>query len=564
MLPVPAGDDACTLRGGPEGLRLHVEGALPGMRKDGLRAALVTWGKDPLGLIECSVAYLAAELKSFRLRTQKPSPRFSDYLGWCTWNAFMFSVDEAKIMAGLRSFARGGVPLGFLLIDDGWFDAEGLYYLRSMSEKQEKFPGGLAGLVRAARDKFGVRQVGVWHALAGYWGGVQPSGPIGKEHRLVHNRANVRPWDKTGPARVHLIHPDEAARFYHVFYRWLRGAGISMVKVDAQGWLEYFTEGKLGRVGTMRAYQEAMQGAAAVHMAGEVVHCMSNGSDVAYHMAATSGWRNSIDYLPHEGAEVQQRHVYLNAYNALWSSQFAQPDWDMFQSHGPMPLYHAVARAISGGPVYVTDLPGKQDFALLRRLCTSDGRSLRCQEPALPSDDCIFADPMAEPVPLKAVNRHLGIGVLGAFHCCPGERPARGAFRPADVRGIRPARRYAVLDQLSGTVRTATPRGRIKLELAPRSCALYTISPVEGGVAPLGLLDKLNGAAAIEQWGTDSAGCMTCTLRDGGRVGFYCERRPAQVRVNGRRVRGRYDQTSGLLVLRAPLGRACAVTVEMP
>ena len=475
----------------------------------------------------------------------------------------MFSVDERKILAGLRSFARGGVPLGFLLIDDGWFDAEGLYYLNSMSEKREKFPHGLAGLVRMAQDKFGVGMVGVWHALPGYWGGIKPDGPIGRAHRLVHNRANVRPWDKTGPAPVHLIHPDEAARFYHDFYRWLRSQGISMVKVDAQGWLEYFTAGKLGRVSTMRAYQEAMQGAAAVHFEGEVLHCMSNGNDVAYNMAVTSGWRNSQDYMPHAGPEVQQRHIYANAYNSLWSSQFAQPDWDMFQSHGPMPLYHAVARAISGGPVYVTDLPGKQDFALLKRLCTSYGCVLRCEQPALPADDCIFTDPMAEPVPLKIVNRHLGIGVLAAFHCCPGERPARGAFGPADVRGIDRARRYAVLDQLTGGLRTVTPRQRVKLELAPRSCALYTISPVEGGMAALGLLDKLNGAAAIEEWCMDAAGRMACTLRDGGRIGFWCKRRPARVRVNGRAVRGRYDEPSGLLTLRAPEGRACTVTIEL-
>ena len=30
-----------------------------------------------------------------------------------------------------------------------------------------------------------------------------------------------------------------------------------------------------------------------------------------------------------------------------------QPDWDMFQSLHPAAEYHASARAISGGPIYV-------------------------------------------------------------------------------------------------------------------------------------------------------------------------------------------------------------------
>ena len=52
VLPVPDGDDCCTLRGGPDGLRLHVEGALPGGRKERVRAALVTWGEwGPIRLI---------------------------------------------------------------------------------------------------------------------------------------------------------------------------------------------------------------------------------------------------------------------------------------------------------------------------------------------------------------------------------------------------------------------------------------------------------------------------------------------------------------------------------
>jgi xylulokinase len=42
--------------------------------------------------------------------------------------------------------------------------------------------------------------------------------------------------------------------------------------------------------------------------------------------------------------------------------------------------------------VYVTDEPGKQDFALLRRLCDSRGRLLQCDRPALTAHDCLLVD----------------------------------------------------------------------------------------------------------------------------------------------------------------------------
>ena len=50
-----------------------------------------------------------------------------------------------------------------------------------------------------------------------------------------------------------------------------------------------------------------------------------------------------------------------------------QPDWDMFQSQHPAGLLHATARAISGGPLYVSDGPGKHDFSLLARVVLPDG-----------------------------------------------------------------------------------------------------------------------------------------------------------------------------------------------
>ena len=46
----------------------------------------------------------------------------------------------------------------------------------------------------------------------------------------------------------------------------------------------------------------------------------------------------------------------------------------------------------AGGPVYVSDRPGRHNFVLLRRLVLPDGSVLRCRLPGRPTADCLFAD----------------------------------------------------------------------------------------------------------------------------------------------------------------------------
>jgi hypothetical protein len=55
-------------------------------------------------------------------------------------------------------------------------------------------------------------------------------------------------------------------------------------------------------------------------------------------------------------------------------------------------MLHGMARAVSGGAVYVSDKPGQHDFTLLRRLVLPDGYVLRAQLPGRPTRDCLFSD----------------------------------------------------------------------------------------------------------------------------------------------------------------------------
>lgn len=51
---------------------------------------------------------------------------------------------------------------------------------------------------------------------------------------------------------------------------------------------------------------------------------------------------------------------------------------------------------VSGGPVYVSDRPGKHDFELLKRVVLPDGSVLLAQQPGRPTADCLFTDVMRD------------------------------------------------------------------------------------------------------------------------------------------------------------------------
>ena len=57
------------------------------------------------------------------------------------------------------------------------------------------------------------------------------------------------------------------------------------------------------------------------------------------------------------------------------------PDFDLFQSHNPNGIYHAIARAINCGPIYITDNIGEQKFEVLHPLIYADGRIIKSETP---------------------------------------------------------------------------------------------------------------------------------------------------------------------------------------
>ena len=66
--------------------------------------------------------------------------------------------------------------------------------------------------------------------------------------------------------------------------------------------------------------------------------------------------------------------------------------------------YAPVMLQVSGGPVYVSDRPGKHNMELLKRMVLPDGNVLLCTQPGRPTLDCLFADCMRDKQTLLKVS----------------------------------------------------------------------------------------------------------------------------------------------------------------
>jgi raffinose synthase len=509
---------------------------------------------DPYSLPR--VAYEAAFASSEqwgRLRWQKSYPEVFSWLGWCSWNAYEHSVTEEKILASVRSLKEKQIPIGFVLVDDGWLSVKN-DKLVAFNADAQKFPNDLSGLARRLREQYGIPHVGVWHTFQGYWSGVEADSEIGRAHQLFQGlggKALPDPRDGRGES------------FYRDWYSRLKSWGFDFVKVDGQGNNIKFTDGLMPLFasggGAHRNLQEAAQKFFSDRAEGNraaglnLINCMEMSLENAFNWRVSNIARNSDDYLPDTPQNVKE-HTYYNAYNAYWTSNFAYPDWDMFQSHDAHAEYHAVARAISGGPIYFTDKPGRERPEILRPLALSDGRVLMLDEPGQVTRDVLMTDVALEPVALKVFGHvtrpGLSAGMVAAFNVNKSAERVGSKLAISDIEGQGESINVpvAVYDRESGRAALLEARNTVMtFTLDGFGFDLFTLVPVNQGVAVFGLLDKYLGPAAVVSQKVEQ-NRITVRLREAGDFGAWLARAPARVEIDGQPLKtSDYSYTEGLL-----------------
>jgi len=565
IVPLIDGAFRATVQGKDGALAVVVESGDPFTLSQDVLALFVAVGPDAYALLESGAVTVCERLKTGRLRRDKTLPAFSEVFGWCTWDAFYQEVSSEKVELGLSSFAKGGVQPRMMILDDGWQSERtmptGERRLTGFAANG-KFPGDLGATVRMAKGEYGIETFLVWHAVHGYWAGVDGVAMPGYGVRDVPRsygpgilsyqpNYNLEWWG----ALVGLVPAESILRFYHDYHRHLRAQGVDGVKVDNQAATEGLGVATGGRVALMAAYREALESSVGRNFAGNLINCMSCANEMFYLAYGSNLTRTSTDFWPNIPSS-HGLHLYTNAQVGAWFGEFCWPDWDMFQSGHAMGAFHAAGRAVSGAPVYVSDKPGVHDFAVLKKLVLSDGSVARARLPGRPTRDCLFRDPTREDVLLKIFSRNQGSGVVGAFnshhHADPkASRAVSGDISPSDVHGLE-GTAFVIYAHHAQSISLAKRSQRLPITLDELTAEVYTIVPIVDGVAPIGLTGLFNSGGSIANAGwTD--GSFVVDLSDGGEFACWSERKPSQVTVNGAQTRFSWESTTGVRVaIRSP------------
>ncbi len=271
-----------------------------------------------------------------RLRWEKGYPDAFTRLGWSSAPAYA-DVTAADAVDAARSFRSRGLPLGFVLLDDGWLTVND-GRLAGFEASRSRFPGGLPGLVRKLRIALKVRDVGVWHPLAGYLNGVDPRSAIGKAHSLLAANHGA-----------YLPDPQGDANFFDAWYTLLGREGVDFVKVDDQGDLASLTSGVMPLFDAGQGELRNLEAAAVRHF-GRLggVNMLCGGGlalEAAYNWHYADLARVSEPLRPGT-AETAKDRILQDVFDSYWLSSFAYPDYGSFRSAAPESRYEAIAHAI--------------------------------------------------------------------------------------------------------------------------------------------------------------------------------------------------------------------------
>jgi hypothetical protein len=81
-------------------------------------------------------------------------------------------------------------------------------------------------------------------------------------------------------------------------------------------------------------------------------------------------------------------------------------------------------------------------------------------------------------------------------------------------------------------VHVLQPGNELTFELDEFGAELFTLAPIEGGMAVLGLLDKYLGPAAVASQSLNE-GVLEVKLTTPGTLGVWMEKKPKSVKVDG-------------------------------
>ena len=506
VLPLVTDDYKCELYGTERGAEAKLFSWCEKLNECNAPAFVWCEGDNPYELLRRCACAAAKICCGGNLKTidRRKYPEVFEYLGWCSWDAMEIRVSEEGLIKKCEEFKKKNIPVKWMILDDMWGEVHEFYgakyntrsemfklmhssTLYDFAADPVRFPNGLKGTIEKI-NRYGI-SVGIWHPTTGYWSGVNKEGPLAekqKDNLITTASGYLMPSYKTEPAY----------NFYSAFHEFLKDSGAKFVKIDNQSMTNryYRNFDSVGNVA--RQFHTAIERSVNDYFDGNMINCMGMASEDMFNRSDSPVSRCSDDFQPND-REWFRKHIQQCSYNSLVQGQFYFEDWDMWWTHDGQAMKNSVIRAISGGPIYVSDQLDKSVAEILMPLVMSDGRILRCDRPATPTRECLTVDPRITRQIFKLQNTCGKAGIIAAFDLRRDEGKENGFVSPADVEGLE-GEEFAVYEHFSRDFYVLKRNEKISVTLENSDhFKLFVIVPLKDGNCVIGRTDKYISPATV-------------------------------------------------------------------
>ncbi|MCD6393075.1 MAG: hypothetical protein J7M40_06165 [Planctomycetes bacterium] len=436
------------------------------------------------------------------LRHEKEYPEIFEYLGWCSWEHFKGKINEQNMLQSIDEIEASNLPIRYIIIDMGHTSSRG-GAMTTFKPKPEKFPNEWAPILKR-RSKENIRWMCLWHFFQGSNAGISSENDFGPELNKHFVKLNSK--NSLTPRND----PQSALAFYRAFTGSVKEYGFDAVKVDFQSAQLRHLAGQVDNAAQMCNYNSQAFDRALHEQNLGLINCNWHNPVNFFNCKYSNVGRCSMDYVKNNLFSAR-RHLFQSYANTLWIGQLVWCDHDMFHSSDEMAgRIMAVSKAVSGGPVYLSDAPTEFDRNAVKPLCYADGKLLRPLAPATPLPDSVFVDAYRNPVPYRVIaplaNGSAAIVVYNIKHAneaatfIAGVSPADYTYANAMIQpypGRRPIPKEGLVlyDWYAGKGQLFDKDYTFELNgLADR---LLQLSPIVKGWAVIGRTDKYLSAAAV-------------------------------------------------------------------
>ncbi|MEP5506494.1 MAG: Sip1-related alpha-galactosidase, partial [Luteolibacter sp.] len=456
-------------------------------------------------------------------RSNKPYPEPYAHLGWCSWEFYKTKISEKIIVDAAHTLEASEAPFRWLMVDDGYFNEEGRRLIDFSTDKK-KFPNGWKPITDLKNPEK-LKWMGVWRNTIGYMSGISNKNTMDDISEHLVKTAN-------GKAMVPKGTQESTKAFHDKMAKDAIDNGFDFTKVDFQTKAFDIYKGMGNAVSAVRANNDALEAACEKYEL-PLLNCIAQPNVNSLQTKYSALMRSSPDYNQSD-KDKNKCNTYQSFANHLWMGQTVWGDLDMFHSHDERDVQPmAIARAISGGPVYISDEPSKIVADVLIPFAFEDGRLLRTRAPATLLPESFFIHPFRGNDVFRVVAPlEDNVAAIALFNFTEAAEPltetisaddyphAGELLQPTGAPWTQPEGGLLIYDR--DAKKMTALDGDFESEVGDFGAKLFLLYPNTEGWAVVGRIDKYLPSAAVKVHSV-SENEIVFTLHESGPLAIWSE-----------------------------------------